>query len=146
MEQQIALITYKELLDRIDGQQNHLLVANGFNSGLGVSTGYCEIFQKMIEYNNIYKDAAELFEKCNHDLEKFVGQLETRICSDPFLTKYVHNKIKLDFMQATHEIVKSKMKDIYAEKNDGIFLLLNNFTNYFTLNYDSFLYLLLLKY
>ncbi len=49
-------------------------------------------------------------------------------------------------MQATHEIVKSEIKNIYAEKNEGIFILLKEFTNYFTLNYDSLLYLLLLKY
>jgi len=49
-------------------------------------------------------------------------------------------------MQATHEIVKSEIKNIYVEKNEGVFLLLQNFTNYFSLNYDSFLYILLLKY
>ena len=32
------------------------------------------------------------------------------------------------------------------KKNEGIYLLLREFTNYFTLNYDSFLYMLLLKY
>src|SRR5690606_11262718 len=46
----------------------------------------------------------------------------------------------------THEIVKSEIRNIYAEKNEGIYLLLQNFTNYFSLNYDSFLYLLLLNY
>ena len=49
-------------------------------------------------------------------------------------------------MQATHEIVKEEIKNVYAEKNDGVFILLKEFTNYFTLNYDSLLYLLLLKY
>ena len=44
-------------------------------------------------------------------------------------------------MKAAHEIVKSKIKNIYAEKNEGIHILLKNFANYFTLNYDSFLYL-----
>ncbi|MDD4438239.1 MAG: DUF4917 family protein [Tissierellia bacterium] len=49
-------------------------------------------------------------------------------------------------MQATHEIVKAEIKNIYTKKNDGIFILLKEFTNFFTLNYDSLLYLLLLKY
>lgn len=49
-------------------------------------------------------------------------------------------------MQATHEIVKAEIKSIYAEKNEGVYLLFKQFTNFFTLNYDSFLYLLLLKY
>ena len=56
------------------------------------------------------------------------------------------NKIKLDFMQALHSIVKSQIKHVYAEQNEGIYILLSQFDNYFTLNYDSFLYLLLLKY
>ncbi len=48
-------------------------------------------------------------------------------------------------MKATQEIVKSNIKNIYAEKNEGIFLLLKNFTNYFTLSYDPLIYILLLK-
>jgi hypothetical protein len=49
-------------------------------------------------------------------------------------------------MQALHSIVKSQIKHVYAEQNEGIYILLKQFNNYFTLNYDSFLYLLLLKY
>ncbi len=49
-------------------------------------------------------------------------------------------------MQALHEIVKEKISSIYQKNNNGIFILLKQFKNYFTLNYDPFLYMLLLKY
>lgn len=144
----ILLLTYREVLQEIDAKENHLLIGNGFNYGLGINTGYKSIFQKMIENNfGVYKAALPMVEESGFDLEEFIGRLEKDIDSDNlFLKKYICNKIKLDFMQAAHEIVKSKIKNIYAEKNEGIYLLLQNFTNYFSLNYDSFLYLLLLKY
>lgn len=146
--EEISVLSYKEVLEKVQNQENHLLIGNGFNYGLGISTGYSSIFQRMIENNlGIYEEAKGMVEDCNYDLESFIGKLEADI--DPnnlFLRKYVRNKVKLDFMQATHEIVKSEIKSIYAEKNEGIFLLLQNFANYFSLNYDSFLYLLLLKY
>lgn len=140
------MITYKELIEAIADKENHLLIANGFNRGLGVNTSYSAIFDKMIDDNDIYKDTQSLFEECGYDLEVYLGKLETCIVNNEFLQKYIKNKIKLDFMRATHDIVKSKIKNIYSEKNEGIFVLLKNFSTYFTLNYDSFLYLLLLKY
>lgn len=147
MEKHIIL-TYKEVLNDIQHKENHLLIANGFNYGLGVDTGYKAILKKMADNNNkIYNDALEMVQDCEFDLECFIGKLEEDIAQgNIFLQKYIANKIKLDFMQATHEIVKAEIKNIYANKNDGIFVLLKEFTNYFTLNYDSFLYLLLLKY
>lgn len=143
-----TILTYKNVLEEINNQSNHLLIANGFNYGLGVNTGYRDIFKKMTKNNKyIYNDAREMIENCGFDLEYFIGKLEEDINKENgFLRKYVSNKVKLDFMQATHEIVKAEIKNIYTEKNDGIFILLKEFTNYFTLNYDSFLYLLLLKY
>ncbi|WP_320019022.1 DUF4917 family protein [Labilibaculum manganireducens] len=143
-----TILTYKEVINEIQHKENHLLIANGFNYGLGVNTGYGAIFNKMAKNNKkIYNDALKMVEDCDFDLEYFIGKLEEDINEDnTFLRKYISNKIKLDFMQATHEIVKSEIKNIYTDKNDGIFVLLKEFTNYFTLNYDSFLYLLLLKY
>lgn len=142
------IFTYKEVLEEIKNQTNHLLIANGFNYGLGVKTGYKEILEKMTRNSkHIYNDAREMIENCDFDLEYFIGKLEEDISQENvFLKKYVANKVKLDFMQATHEIVKEELKNVYAEKNDGVFILLKEFTNYFTLNYDSLLYLLLLKY
>ena len=140
------MITYNELLEVIANKENHLLIANGLNRGLSVNTSYSAIFEKMVENNDIYKDAQSLFNHSGYDLEVFLGKLEANIIDSPFLQKYIKNNIKLDFMCATHDIVKSKIKNIYLEKNEGIFLLLKNFTTYFTLNYDSFLQLLLLKY
>lgn len=143
-----TILNYKEVIESIKSQENHLLIANGFNYGLGVNTGYEAIFKKMAENNrDIYNDALKMVKDCGFDLESFIGKLEDDINQDnTFLMKYVSNKVKLDFMKATHEIVKAEIKNIYAEKNEGVFLLLKHFTNYFTLNYDSFLYLLLLKY
>ncbi len=144
----IVLLNYNEVLRDIQDKDNHLLIGNGFNYGLGINTGYKSIFQKMIENNqDMYKEAMSMMEECCFDLEEFIGKLEGDIDNNNlFLKKYVRNKVKFDFMQATHEIVKSEIKSIYAEKNEGVFLLLQNFTNYFSLNYDSFLYILLLKY
>lgn len=136
------------MLQSIDGQENHLLLGNGFNYGLGVNTGYAAIFEKMIMGNyGIYKDIEDVVKECHYDLEMFIKKLEEDIDEDNiFLRKYVNNKVKMDFMQATHEIVKSEIKNVYAEKNEGVYILLKQFSNYFTLNYDSFLYLLLLNY
>lgn len=145
---ELEILNYTEVLAQIENQENHLLLGNGFNRGLGVNTSYSAIFQKMKENNyGLYKDAVKLVEESGYDLESFIGKLEEDIePNNTFLRKYVRNKVKFDFMQATHEIVKAEIKNVYAEHNDGIYLLLKNFTNYFTLNYDSFLYLLLLKY
>jgi hypothetical protein len=148
MEEKIAVLKYSEVLERIKNQTNHLLIGNGFNYGLGINTSYKSIFNKMIENNRgVYKEATSIVENCNYNLEQFIGKLENDIKSDNvFLRKYIRNKIKFDFMKATHEIVKNAIKNVYAEKNEGVFLLLQNFTNFFSLNYDSCLYLLLLKY
>lgn len=147
-ENEINIISYKDVLEQIKDQENHLLLGNGFNYGLGVKTGYGDIFDKMMEENHgIYKDAKDLVVESEKDLEVFIGNLIADIDSNnDFLKKYVENKVKLDFMEATHKIVKASVKDIYAKKNEGIFLLLNNFSNFFTLNYDFFLYLLLLNF
>ncbi|MFA6645590.1 MAG: DUF4917 family protein [Sphaerochaetaceae bacterium] len=141
-------LSYQEVLEKIEGQENHLLIANGFNRGLGVNTGYKAIFQKMVEnHHSVYNDSIKMIEECDYDLELFIKILQSDIKpKNKFLRKYINNKIKLDFMQATHEIVKSEIKKVYAKNNEGIYLLFKQLTNFFTLNYDSFLYLLLLKY
>jgi len=145
---EVSLINYNDVITNIKDQENHLLIGNGFNRGLGIHTDYNTIFKRMIENNKgVYYYAQSIIEECDNDLEEFLGRLEADINEkNVFLKKYIRNKIKFDFMKATHEIVKSEIKNIYAEKNEGVYLLLQNFTNYFSLNYDSFLYLLLLKY
>lgn len=148
MTEEITLLKYPEILQKIEEKECHVLLGNGFNRGLGVNTSYSEIFQKMLQNNHgIYKDAEEIVKKCNFDLEKFIGELIKDINEkNIFLQKYVANKVKQDFMRATHEIVKEGIKNIYAEQNEGVYILLKHFQNYFTLNYDSFLYLLLLNF
>lgn len=146
--EEIPLIIYDDVINKIKNQENHLLIGNGFNRGLGIDTSYAAIFNMMIKNDfGVYRDVQLLVEECGNDLEKFIGRLEKDINPDnKFLKKYINNKIKLDFMKATHKIVKSNIKNIYAKECDGAFLFLQNFTNYFTLNYDSLLYNLLLKY
>jgi hypothetical protein len=144
----VELLDYNEVLERIQGHENHLLLGNGFNRGLGVNTSYPNIFQKMIEKDfGLYTEAEPLVKECGYDLERLIGRLVNDIDSNnSFLKKFVNNKVKMDFMQATHDIVKSAIKNVYSEKHAGVYLLLNNFTNYFTLNYDPLLYLLLLHF
>lgn len=144
----INLLKYKEVLDQIKGHENHLLLGNGFNRGLLVDTSYPSIFKKMTERDfGLYKEALSLVKECGEDLERFIGRLTDDIDSkNTFLKKFVANKIKMDFMKATHEIVKTAIKNVYAEENAGVHILLNHFSNYFTLNYDPFLYLLLLHF
>lgn len=144
----LQLLTYEQVLEEIHLNPNHLLIANGFNYGLGVKTGYVDILNEMIESkSSLYRDAISYLQKANYDLESFLKMMTDDIAADnDFLKKFVYNKIKLDFMQALHSIVKSQIKHVYAEQNEGIYILLKQFNNYFTLNYDSFLYLLLLKY
>ncbi len=147
-QEEITLLKYKDILKKSERQECHLLLGNGFNQGLGIDTSYKSIFQKMTENDHgIYKDARKIIDESNYDLENFIGKLSTDIKSEnTFLKKYINNKVKYDFMKATHGIVKDEIKNIYAEKNEGIYILLKNFNNYFTLNYDSFLYLLLLNF
>lgn len=144
----MVILKYKDVLTLIEDSENHLLLGNGFNYGLGVSTGYVDIFKKMIENEKgLYKEAENMFTEAEFDLEKFIGNLQEDISKENlFLKKYVSNKVKLDFMKATHDIVKAELKNIYLDKNEGLYLLFNKFTNYFTLNYDSFLYNALLKF
>lgn len=146
--QDSILMTYEEVLNYIENKENHLLLGNGFNRGLGVNTSYQAIFEKMIELNpGLYNEAQSKVCDNDYDLEKFIGCLEEDIKKDnKFLKNYVPNKVKFDFMKATHHIVKSEIKNIYTDNTKGIFILLKNFDNFFTLNYDSFLYLLLLHY
>lgn len=145
---EIPLLSYTDVLERIKDSENHLLLGNGFNRGLGVNTSYSSIFKKMTEREfGLYKEAQSLVKECGDDLEKFIGRLTDDIdTQNHFLRKFVSNKIKMDFMKATHEIVKTAIKNVYAEENAGVHILLNSFTNYFTLNYDPFLYLLLLHF
>lgn len=144
----IDLLDYQEVLTQIKGHENHLLIGNGFNRGLLVDTSYPSIFQRMTERDfGLYKEAQSLVQECGEDLELFIGRLTDDIDSqNHFLKKFVANKIKMDFMKATHEIVKTAIKNVYAEENAGVHILLNHFTSYFTLNYDPFLYLLLLHF
>ncbi len=157
---QDTLLEYQKLLEVLEeSQENHLLLGNGFNLSLSITTDYKSIFKKMKEEYRGYEDLESLFEnECESDIEKLLGKIKEKLeCNkrepetnhvgiNDFLKKYTHNKIKLDFMKATYSIVNEKIKYIYNEKNEKIHLLLKNFTNYFTLNYDPSLYLLLMKF
>lgn len=143
------MIKYDELLSVLNESQedNHLLLANGFNYSLGVNTGYKNIFSKMKEKYKVYE---ELNIVDNFDIEHIIGELKKQVSHDSpykdFLDKYINNKVKSDFMKSAYDIAKDGIKNIYQEKNEGIGILFKNFNNFFTLNYDPFLYLLLMKY
>ena len=140
-------LSYKDVLCRIEEKENHLLIGNGFNQGLGVDTSYWHIFEVMKEDNSIYSGIETKFRECDGDIEALIDCLQGDINSENiFLRSFVQNRIKFDFMAALQKIVSKEIKQVYKEKNAGIYLLLSHFSNYFTLNYDSFLYLLLLRF
>lgn len=142
----MSLIKYLEVLSEIENTENHLLLGNGFNYSLGVNTSYESIFEEMKSQNPMYNSLK--IENNNYDIEGIIGRLKTNIdgLDKDFLNLFINNQVKKDFIKACFSIVKDSIKNIYAEKNDGIGLFFNNFTNYFSLNYDPLLYLLLLKY
>lgn len=147
MKSKIILRTYQDVLRAISAKENHLLLGNGFNNSLGVKTDYESIFKEMRKGYEGYGLLADGFKKSGYNLENLIGELEKMIEGKVgFLHKFVHNKVKLDFMKATSCIATSQVNAVYQEKNEGIYLLLKNFTNYFTLNYDPFLYLLLMRF
>ena len=85
----------------------------------------------------------------DYDIEKIIGKLKNQLKDSdckPFLEKFINDRIKLEFMNSAFTIVKDSLKNIHQEKNEGIKVLFKKFTNYFSLDYDPFLCLLLMKY
>ncbi len=149
MSEEIPFIPYEEVLKRLENtnDENNLLLGNGFNTSLGVGTSYEDIFEKMKEEYIGYKKLEEKFKEKKQDIEELIGVLTESISDNKeFLSSYINNKVKLDFMKAANIIIQSKIKNIYNNKNEGIYILFSKFMNYFTLNYDPFLYLLLMKF
>lgn len=153
MNNQIPIINYKKLLQELEAsnQDSHLLLGNGFNNSLGVNTSYKGIFEKMKQNYKGYEILESDIETYNYDIEILIEKLKnlitpTETIDKTFLPQFTESKIKFDFMKAAYEIVKSKVKNIYQDKNQEIYLLFKNFTNYFSLNYDPFLYLILMKF
>ena len=149
MIQKTPLICYAELLEQLENAacEKHLLLGNGFNVSLGINTGYKNIFEEMVKEETVYEKIKEQMENKGFDIEKLIGHLED-CCKEevPFLKSYIARKVKFDFMKAASNIVQKEVKEIYQDKNQEISLLFKNFNNYFTLNYDPFLYLLLMKF
>lgn len=154
MNKEISLIEYPELLKQLgNSRNNHLLLGNGFNMSLEIDTSYENIFSRMLEEESVYEKIKKEIreESIKYDIEKLIGELRKCFDSqngniDKFLDAYVEQKVKLDFMKATSSIVGDKVKGIYKNKNRGVYNLFKNFDNYFTLNYDTFLYLLLMSF
>ena len=154
MSREIPFIDYPELLKRLESSDdNHLLLGNGFNNSLGISTTYESIFSRMLKEEPVYKTIEKEIQDApiSHNIEELIGKL--RECLKPeneninqFLDAYIRRKVKFDFMKAASEIVREKVKTIYKKNNQDIYLLFKNFDNYFTLNYDTFLYLLLMRF
>lgn len=153
MNNQIPLKTYREILQELESNSNesHLLLGNGFNASLGIETSYEDIFKEMKDDYAEYGEVENILSEYDYDIEFLIRHLTGKIKKDKteesiFLEQYLTRKIKLDFMKAAYSIVKDKIRGIYKEKNQRIYLLLKNFTNYFTLNHDPFLYFLLMKF
>lgn len=144
------LLTYDEVLKKISNEECHLLLGNGFNNSLGINTSYKGIFNEMKKANPEYLGLDTFMARNDHNIEMLIAELKKPINkNDPmyaFLCKFIETKIKLDFMKACYSIVKDEIKNIYQDKNEDIYLLFKNFTNYFSLNYDPFLYLLLMRF
>ena len=144
------IIDYEELLSRLEMSRpkpSHLLLGNGFNNSLGVRTNYQEIFNRMKKIYPGYRKLEAMAEKKKYDIELLTEDLKNAVQPDDrsFLAPYIGQNIKLDFMKATNEIVREKVKSVYSEHTESVYLLLRNFTSYFTLNFDPLLYLVLLR-
>ncbi|MDC7237509.1 MAG: hypothetical protein PQJ45_07010 [Sphaerochaetaceae bacterium] len=113
------ILSYDQVLSKLNQSltQNNLLLGNGFNLSLGVNTSYKNIFELMKKNNKEYS----IMQSENLDIEEFIGKCKSNIREDnpifnSFLTTFIHNKIKLDFMKAVTEIVSKEIKNIYEEK------------------------------
>ncbi len=151
MGNRTELITYSELLNNVDkNSNNHLLLGNGFNNSLGVKTDYKSIFERMLKEESIYEKIKSKMQQYSYNVEKLIGVLSKSLNEEKetylFLNDYIRRKIRYDFMKAASSIVREQVRCIYQDSNQDIYLLFKNFTNYFTLNYDTFLYLLLMKF
>ena len=145
-------ITFQDLLGilEISKGENNLLLGNGFNLSLRIDTSYKNIMEVMQQKHSLYKNEEfkGLVKKNNYNIEKIIGELTKKEKKeDTFLKKFIADKIKLDFMQSTNQIVSGHIiNKVYRESKKGLYRLLKNCTNYFSLNYDLVLYLLLMKY
>ena len=143
------LISYKELLAELSKHEsNHLLLGNGFNNSLGISTSYKDIFERMKNNYAGYQSIENDIRADNYDIEVLLQKLKDQILkgSGNFLSKYIERRVRVDFMKAANDIVQENIKSIYDNKNKSIHLLFKQFNKYFSLNYDPFLYLLLLNF
>jgi len=143
------LISYADVVQELEKTKpnNHLLLGNGFNLSLGIKTDYKSILKQMEKNNQEYESVIT----GNFNLEEFIGACKSQISESDnpyfdFMKRYYHNKIKLDFMKAVTEIVSKEMKNIAQVEKEEIYLFLKQFDSYFTLNYDPFLYQLLMSY
>ena len=148
---EIKLETYTNVLNGLPRhEQSHLLLGNGFNASLGIKTDYENIFNEMKNRYPAYENIESELRNKGYDIEAIMAKLKSQIIEgtdyQTFLSQYISKKIKLDFMKATQSIMSSKIGTIYKSKNQGIYQLLEKFANYFTLNYDLFLYWLLMKF
>jgi hypothetical protein len=111
----IKLLTYKEVLIEIEGVENHLLIGNGFNYGLGINTGYKSIFLKMIENNlGVYRAALPMVEESGFDLEEFIGRLEKDIDSDNLFPEKSHHAF---FSKSYNLQIRATSKYHFQEKD-----------------------------
>lgn len=146
------LKNYQDILNDLERtrEECHLLLGNGFNNSLGINTSYKNIFEQMKKDYIAYMSLDQMMKIIDYNIEALIEKMKNAIKQNSeefgFLCNFIESKIKLDFMKACYNIVKDEVKNIYQDKNEDIYLLLKNFNNYFSLNYDPFLYLLLMKF
>ena len=152
----LEIKTYKALLQELDSTSDncHLLLGNGFNAVLKMETGYENITQKLRDINPHYKDLKIELKKCDFDVERFIKLLEEQIedIGDieirTFLKGYIRPAVKKDFLESLSRIVESKVEDIFDPSVSvwaDLQSFLSRFMNFFTLNFDPFLYIILLR-
>ncbi len=152
-QEENKLITYDGLLQRLENNKrdHHLLLGNGFNISLKIDTSYENIFSKIKKSHPEYLSIEARLKEDNFDIEKLPRQLMEVISNASksryeFIKRRLEDEIKQDFIYAAMKIITEGFdKKDETFSNKGVFKLLDHFTNYFTLNYDPLLYLLLLE-
>jgi len=90
MSKDIKIITYSQVLQELGetDQCSHLLLGNGFNSSLGISTKHENIFEKMIEKNLVYEQVKLQIQETGYDIEKLIGLLKNVLKQIEGLTNF----------------------------------------------------------
>lgn len=114
-----------------------LLTGNGFNVALGIDTGYKKIRDEMLRQKG--SEWINVIDAKTTDLEQEIKKLEDK--KDPLEnTDGRHAYLKL-FLMSLNKLVKDGIHQVIEKKELSTFM--DKFENYYTLNYDHLLLLVL---